>query len=88
MLRELVFASFVRWNTLAANLLRFVDDGSFKLLIVDSVMNLFSKYRDCRYSPFRFHLTQSAATGSDYSGRGELSERQQVRLSGQLPGLS
>ncbi|KAJ9098718.1 Meiotic recombination protein dmc1 [Naganishia friedmannii] len=35
---------------------RFVDDRSYKLLIVDSVMNLFR---------------------SDYSGRGELSERQQ-----------
>ncbi|KAI5452054.1 Meiotic recombination protein dmc1, variant 2 [Naganishia albida] len=35
---------------------RFVDDRSYKLLIVDSVMNLFR---------------------SDYTGRGELSERQQ-----------
>ncbi|CAK9783015.1 unnamed protein product [Cutaneotrichosporon oleaginosum] len=37
--------------------IRFVDDRSYKLIIVDSIMNLFRQ---------------------DYSGRGELSERQQV----------
>lgn len=42
---------------MAAPSFRFVDDRSYKLLIVDSVMALFR---------------------SDFSGRGELSERQQV----------
>ena len=42
----------------------FVEDRSFKLIIVDSVMNLFRQ---------------------DYSGRGELSERQQVTCLGSGP---
>ena len=47
----------------------FVEDRSYKLLIVDSVMNLFREY--CTSTMLN--------SGQDYSGRGELSERQQVR---------
>ncbi len=59
----------------------FVDDKSYKLLIVDSVMALFRASTDRAASGWRIAPAYLACgrAGSDYSGRGELSERQQVR---------
>lgn len=50
---------------------RFVEDRTYKLLIVDSIMNLFRQ----SVWPSRCCID---TVGQDYSGRGELSERQQV----------
>lgn len=54
---------------------RFVEDRTYKLLIVDSIMNLFRKLSA---PPTRATADEA---GQDYSGRGELSERQQVGFS-------
>lgn len=69
---QVSMTSFLRDQKLM--LCRFVEDRTYKLLVVDSIMNLFRKLRRRPIT-----VTPADRTGQDYSGRGELSERQQVR---------
>ena len=49
---------------------RFVEDRTFKLLVIDSVMNLFRGSRLLSKIGLRLHLNCHTSIGSDFSGRG------------------